>query len=107
MPAAKPLTTILSSEGHVALPAAVRERHGWETGLQLVVEDGTDGVLLKRPASEPLFEPTRLEDVRGMLKCEGPPLTIKQMDQVVLDEAARRWKLFERTGSDYEVDELP
>ena len=102
MPAAQPVTATLSVDGRIRLPQAVRERHGWEAGGQIVVEETGEGVLLRRPPSEPLFEPTQLEDVIGMLKHEGPPLTISEMDQAPLDEAERRWALFERTGSDYE-----
>ena len=102
MPAAKPVTATLSADGQLVLPQAVRERRGWEAGARLVVEEIGEGVLLKREPSEPLFKPTRLEDVIGMLKHEGPPISIEEMDQAVLDEAARRWELFERTGSDYE-----
>jgi AbrB family looped-hinge helix DNA binding protein len=57
--------TRLSSKGQVIIPKAVRDRHGWATGLELEVEDRGDAVVL-RPAKP--FPPTTFEEVRGCLK---------------------------------------
>lgn len=84
----KPLTTTVSTKGQVILPKAVREKRNWRAGSKLIVEETAEGVLL-RPA--PLFPPTRLEDVVGMLKRPGQrALTIEEMDAGVLGEARRR-----------------
>lgn len=84
----KPLTTTVSTKGQVILPKAVRENRNWRPGSKLIVEETAEGVLLK-PA--PLFPPTRLEDVVGMLRRPGQPaLTIEEMDAGVLREAQRR-----------------
>jgi AbrB family looped-hinge helix DNA binding protein len=86
-------TTRMSSKGQVIIPKAVRDRHGWTTGLELEVEDRGDAVVLRR--AKP-FPPTTIEEVYGCLKYDGPPLTIEQMDEAVEREARRMWEEFER-----------
>ncbi|MBS0577083.1 MAG: AbrB/MazE/SpoVT family DNA-binding domain-containing protein [Proteobacteria bacterium] len=88
MPApADKITTKISTKGQVILPKAIRTRRHWGAGTTLVVEDTPDGVLLK-PA--PLFKPTRIEDVFGMLKYRGKPKTIAEMDAAIVAEVKRR-----------------
>ena len=88
MPAARKLTTTISTKGQVILPKEVRESRNWGPGTRLEVEQTPDGVLLRRAA---LFPPTRIEDVVGMLKRPGQrALTIEEMDEAVLEEARRR-----------------
>ncbi len=87
--------TRLSSKGQVIIPKAVRDRHGWQPGVELEVEDRGDVVVL-RPANP--FPPTTFEEVRGFLKYHGPPLTIEDMDEAVEREARRMWEDFERQG---------
>jgi len=81
-------TTRMSTKGQVILPKAVRQRRGWTAGTRLVVEERSDGVLL---TAEPLFPPTKVEDVYGMLKYDGPPVSVEEMKAGVLAEAARRY----------------
>lgn len=81
------ITTTLSTKGQVILPAAIRNKRHWGPGTKLVVEDTPKGVLLK---SAPLFPPTRMEDVFGMLKYDGPPVTIEDMDAAIEAEFRRR-----------------
>ena len=84
----QPQKTKLSTKGQVILPKAVREHKGWAPGLELVVEETDDGVLLRRA---PLFPSTRLEDVAGMLHRPGQrAMTIEDMDAGVMAEARRR-----------------
>jgi AbrB family looped-hinge helix DNA binding protein len=85
--------TRLSSKGQVIIPKAVRDRHGWQPGAELEVDDLGDAVVL-RPAKP--FRPTTFEEVRGCLKYDGPPLTIEEMDEAVAREARRMWEEFER-----------
>ena len=81
---AHPRTTV-STKGQVVLPKALRDRHGWGPGTRLVVEDTPQGVVL-RP--ERLFPETRIEDIYGMLKWDGPPVSIEDMDAAVLEAVA-------------------
>lgn len=102
---ANKLPTTLSTKGQMILPKAVRENRGWGPGARLLVEDLPEGVLITREPEAPVRPPTTVEQVRGMLKYDGPPISIEEMDRAVLEEAGRRWELFERTGSDYQDDE--
>lgn len=87
MSTAKAGTTRVSSKGQVILPKAVRSGRAWGPGTRLIVEDTPEGVLLRKA---PAFPPTRPEDVFGCLPWDGPELTIEEMDEAVLAEAAER-----------------
>ena len=87
MPAAIRLTTTLSTKGQLILPKAVRDHRGWGPGSKLEVEETADGVLLRRA---PLFEPTDMDSVFGVLKTNRPPMSIEEMDAAVAAEARRR-----------------
>jgi len=78
------LTITLSSKGQIVLPKAVRDLHRWSAGTRLTVETTKDGVVLK---PEPLFPPKTLDEVIGCLGYKGPPKTIEEMDEAVLEEA--------------------
>ena len=79
--------TVVSTKGQVILPKAIRDRMRWSPGTRLTVEQTGDGVLLK---AAPLFPETDLDSVCGMLKHDGPALSIEDMDAAVLREARRR-----------------
>ncbi|WP_341632715.1 AbrB/MazE/SpoVT family DNA-binding domain-containing protein [Sphingomonas agri] len=87
MPSSERLTTVLSTKGQVILPKVIRDRRHWDSGTRLVVEDTDDGVLLKRA---PLFEPTSITKVAGMLAYPGKAKSIEEMDAAVAREAKRR-----------------
>ena len=80
-------TTTLSTKGQVILPAELRRRRGWAAGMRLAVVETPEGVLLK---PEPVYPPTRLEDVAGVLYREGPPISIEEMDAAIVREIRRR-----------------
>ena len=65
------------------LPKALREAKGWEAGTELTVEETPHGLLLTRRKEAP--QPTRLEDVFGMLKHKygGPPISVEEMDEAI------------------------
>ena len=87
MPPAQKSMTTLSTKGQVILPKAIRQRRHWEPGMRLIVEDTTDGVLLK---AAPLFPPTRPKDVFGCLGHIGRPKTLAEMDAAIAAEVRRR-----------------
>ena len=88
MSVAKRLTTRLSSKGQLILPKPIRDRRNWGPGIRLTAEDTEDGVLLR---AAPVFEPTTMGQVFGMLKRPGQrTLTIEDMDAAVAAEARRR-----------------
>lgn len=80
-------TTRVSTKGQVILPKAIRDQRRWPAGTKLLVEDTSDGVLLK-PA--PAFAPTRPRDVFGSLPHKGPAKSVADMDAGIVAEAKRR-----------------
>ncbi len=82
-----PTITTISTKGQVILPKAIRDRRRWKPGTKLTVEDTPDGVLLR---ASPIFPPTRIEDVSGSLRYDGPTISLEEMDAAVMDEAKRR-----------------
>ncbi len=84
-----PMTT-LSTKGQVILPKPVRDARNWGPGTRLTVEETAEGVVLRAVEGKP-FTPTTLDEVIGMLKYDGPPLTVADMNAGVDD-----W--FERQG---------
>jgi AbrB family looped-hinge helix DNA binding protein len=81
------LTTVVSTKGQVILPKVVRQHRNWPAGTRLVVEETSEGVLLRMA---PLFEPTKVADVFGSLKGDGRARTIEEMDAAIAHEARRR-----------------
>jgi AbrB family looped-hinge helix DNA binding protein len=82
----KPVTR-LSTKGQVIVPKEIRDRRKWKSGMRLVVEETSEGVLL-RP--ERLFAPATLDEVAGSLKYAGPPKTLEDMDAAVTEEVEAR-----------------
>ena len=80
-------TTKLSSKGQIILPKAVREAHRWQPGTEFTVEDTRDGILLRPTRSA---APTRIEDVAGRLKVDGPARTLKEMEAAIDAEVKER-----------------
>jgi bifunctional DNA-binding transcriptional regulator/antitoxin component of YhaV-PrlF toxin-antitoxin module len=81
--------TKVSTKGQVLLSKALRDKHGWMPGRELVEE--TPGGVLRTPARH--FAPTKLEDVAGMLRPKvriDHPLSIEEMDAAIVAEARRR-----------------
>ena len=73
-------TTKLSSKGQIILPKHIRTAHKWRPGVQFLVVDTPDGILL-RPLKP--FKPTRLKDVIGCTGYTGPAKTIEEMDGAI------------------------
>jgi AbrB family looped-hinge helix DNA binding protein len=80
-------TTTVSTKGQVILPHAIRRKRHWGPGTKLIVEDTPEGVLLKAAS---LFPPTKIDDVFGCLKYEGPAKTIEEMDAAIEAEVRER-----------------
>ena len=80
-------TTKLSSKGQIILPKAVREAHRWHPGTEFTVEDTGDGILL-RPARS--VTATRIEDVAGRLRGDGPARTLDEMETAIDAEVKER-----------------
>jgi len=86
-----PIATItLSSKGQVVIPKEIRDQLHWEAGRKLTIETTEHGVLLKSSVKD---KHLRLEDLRGILKYDGPPISIDELCQPV------------KYGSDWEESE--
>ena len=88
MAKATSLKTKVSTKGQVVLPKAIRDKRGFGPGVELIVEERPEGVLL-RPS--PKAEATRS---RTSLVDWGPStefVSIEEMNEGVLEEARRRW----------------
>ena len=80
-------TTRLSNKGQIVIPKKVRATHGWEPGLEFVVEDEDDGIKLK-----PLkpFPETKVEDLLGCLGYKGPKKSLKEMEAAIAKGAREK-----------------
>ncbi len=74
------LTTRLSSKGQLIIPKAIRRAHGWEKGVELIVEDRGDQVVL-RPV-RPLPK-TEVDEVRGCTGYRGPRRSLEEMEAAI------------------------
>jgi len=79
-------TTKLSNTGQISIPQSIREARHWRAGMEFMVEECDDGLLL-RPVKP--FESTRLEDVIGCAGYRGPAKTLEQMEEAIAQGA--RW----------------
>ena len=70
------------------LPKAIRDELEWPAGAHLTVERRDDSVVLRRKTT---LRPKTVAEVAGMLKYDGPPVSIEDMQRGI-DEALReRW----------------
>ncbi len=82
-------TTTLSSKGQIVIPAVFRASHRWEPGLEFVVIDTGDGLLLK--PKQPLPSAT-LDEVAGMLKSKVTAKTDAEIRASLDKDVRRKWR---------------
>ena len=82
-------TTKLSSKGQVIIPKALRNTYNWTPGLELMVIDTGDGLLLKPKAP---FAPTILADVAGLFKGKVVAKTDTEIQAALLQDIRKKWK---------------
>ena len=80
-------TTKLSSKGQIILPKTIRDAHAWRAGTEFLIEDTPDGVLLRPRRS---LTPTRLDDVAGSLKYDGPAKSLEEIKGAIAEELEER-----------------
>ncbi len=73
-------TTKLSSKGQVIIPKMLRNRYNWSPGQILNVIDTGNGILLKPSCP---FEHSELDQVAGILKHTGKPVSLDQMENAI------------------------
>ena len=81
------MKTRLSTKGQVILPKTIRDKRRWKPGMELDIEDRPEGVLLKANKSK---KKGSILDLAGILKYDGPPKTIEEMNAAIIDEVRRR-----------------
>jgi AbrB family looped-hinge helix DNA binding protein len=67
----------LSTKGQLVIPREIRDRHGWAEGVELVLADQGDSVVLR---SVRQFPETTLEELVGCTGYKGPALTLEDME---------------------------
>ena len=79
-------TAALSSKGQFTIPADVRADLRLSTGDRVSFEKAEDGSYRIRPLKRDIRQ------LAGILKYDGPPVSIEDMNQAVLDGAAERYR---------------
>ena len=74
------MTTRLSTKGQLIIPKEIRDRYGWEPGVELEIEDQGDHVVVRRVESLP---ETRLEDLVGCAGYRGPRRSLDEMEEAI------------------------
>lgn len=82
-------TTKLSSKGQVVIPKAFRSTHHWEPGLELMVIETGDGLLLKPKAP---FAPAELAQVAGLFKGKVSPKTDQEIKAALEQDMRKKWR---------------
>jgi len=81
-------TTKLSSKGQIIIPQIIREAYNWQAGVEFLVVDTGDGILLKPKTP---FPATKIEDVAGCLTYNGPVISQTEMDAAVQKGILETW----------------
>ena len=82
--------TKLSSKGQVSIPKALRTARRWKAGTEFVIEETSDGVLLRpRKKVAPIAKTGTIDDLIGILPYKGPRRSIREMDEAVMREARK------------------
>lgn len=72
--------TKISEKGQVVVPKPVRDRLGWETGLDLEVIEHEDGVTLRRRRPAKTLSPDQaVAEFQRLYHHEGPPVSLDDM----------------------------
>lgn len=74
------MTTRLSTKGQLIIPKDIRDRHGWVAGMELLIEERGDGVVL-RPVQE--LPETTLDEIMGCTGYRGPRHSLEEMEAAI------------------------
>jgi AbrB family looped-hinge helix DNA binding protein len=80
--------TTVSSKGQIVLPKAIRDKRRWKPGTKLTVEERPEGVLLRSIDKK---RKLTISELRGIVKYDGPPRSIEEMNAAVDAEFRRRF----------------
>lgn len=74
------ITTRLSDNGNVVIPEIIRNTYGRGEGLEFIITDTGNGILLRPP--EP-FRETKIEDVIGCTGYKVPVKSLRDMEDAI------------------------
>lgn len=80
-------TTRLSSKGQVIIPQGIREAHQWQPGIEFIVTETPEGLLLTPRMP---YQPTTAKKVLGCLNYRGAKKSIAEMDQGIAKGARKQ-----------------
>ncbi len=78
------LKTTISTKGQVVIPSGIRQRHGWDPGTALELEELEDGVVLRQARR---FPRTSVDDLLGCVPYDGPVRSLEEMEQAIAQGA--------------------
>ena len=82
----------MTSKGHVVLPKAVREAHGWKEGTEFEVVNGVDFVTLKQVNTDPQLASISFSEFVSLIPSyDGPEITDEMIEEAIVSETRRRW----------------
>lgn len=81
------MRTRLSTKGQLIIPKEIRERHGWQPGTELEVEDRGDRVVVSLPLEVPA---TSFDELVGCTGYRGPRRSLEEMEAAIAEGARRR-----------------
>jgi antitoxin PrlF len=76
-------TATMTSKGQITIPAKVRKALRLEPGVRIDFYEIENGEYAFRPKTR------SIKELRGCLAYDGPPVSIEEMNQAILDHAAR------------------
>jgi AbrB family looped-hinge helix DNA binding protein len=81
------LRTRLSTKGQLIIPKAIRERHGWSPGDELILDDRGDSIVIRlaKPGPETTFE-----DLVGCARYRGPARSLEEMEEAIARGAGKQ-----------------
>ncbi len=81
------MTTItMTTKGQVTLPAATRAKLRLVAGTQLIVTENDRGEIVLRPKTGDIRR------LKGIVKYDGPPVSIEDMDRGIAEAVAQRMR---------------
>lgn len=78
------LQSTLTSKGQITLPKALRDSLHLKAGDRLIFEESEDGGIFIKPRN------TDVRVLKGLLKHNGPPLSIEEMDEAMAKGMSER-----------------
>jgi len=83
----------ISSKGQLVLPKAVRDEFGLVAGSEVDIESRGDRIVLRpRSGKRKTRRIYTVDEVAGMLKYDGPPVSVREMDRAVDEMFRREWR---------------